>query len=124
MATTPTNRSHQQSKKYITEPTQLIAGGVNRNVWLGSAVICFSDARRAYLTDIDGNSYIDYALGVGPTNLGHAHPGVNRAVASILAHGQMYAGQHAQELALAKLVRQCVLSAESVRFGSTGSEMG
>ncbi|MGH9325641.1 MAG: aspartate aminotransferase family protein, partial [Terriglobia bacterium] len=52
----------------------------------------------------------------------HAHAGVNRAVATSLAKGQLYAGQHPDEVALARLVCEVVPAAEMVRFSLSGSE--
>jgi 4-aminobutyrate aminotransferase/(S)-3-amino-2-methylpropionate transaminase len=36
--------------------------------------------RGALLTDVDGNTFIDFAGGIGCLNVGHAHPAVTRAV--------------------------------------------
>ncbi|HEX4240217.1 MAG TPA: aminotransferase class III-fold pyridoxal phosphate-dependent enzyme [Steroidobacteraceae bacterium] len=122
MAAIPPRRSFSESARYHAAATQAIAGGVNSNVRLG-APLCFARAAGAHLTDIDGNTYIDYALGMGPAVLGHAHPRVIEAARRSLALGQMYAGQHPAELDLAELVKRLVPSAELVRFGMTGSEM-
>ena len=45
-----------------------IAGGVNSNVRLGNnpVPLFFARALGAHLTDVDGNDYVDYALGMGP----------------------------------------------------------
>jgi len=83
----------------------------------------FSKAQGAHLTDVDGNQYIDYALGMGPTILGHAPETVIDAVAKSLRNGQLYAGQSQAELELANRLRQCIPGAELVRIGMTGSEM-
>ena len=74
------------------------------------------------LHDLDGNVYIDYALGMGPVLLGHAHPLVNAAVAGSLPHGQLYAGQHEAEAELARELCEVVPSAEMVRFSMSGTE--
>ena len=49
---------------------------------LGRAVfpIVAAEARGATLTDVDGNTFIDFAGGVGCLNVGHAHPHVVEAV--------------------------------------------
>ena len=72
---------------------------------------------------MDGNVYIDYALGMGPTILGHAPSAVTAEVSRTLALGQLFAGQHTLELELANEFCACVKSAELVRFGLSGSEM-
>src|SRR6266436_6656566 len=42
--------------------------------------IVAAEARGATLTDVDGNTFIDFAGGVGCLNVGHAHPRVVEAV--------------------------------------------
>lgn len=39
-----------------------------------------SAASGATVTDVDGNTYLDFAGGIGVVNIGHAHPEVNNAV--------------------------------------------
>jgi glutamate-1-semialdehyde 2,1-aminomutase len=113
----------QRSIAYHLAASGAIAGGVNSNVRLRGTPICFSRAAGSKLFDLDGNEYIDYALGMGPAILGHAPAQVLRAVRDSLDDGQLYAGQHPSELTLAKLIQAHVPSAELVRIGLTGSEM-
>jgi 4-aminobutyrate aminotransferase/(S)-3-amino-2-methylpropionate transaminase len=42
--------------------------------------IVAAEARGSILTDVDGNSYVDFTGGVGCLNVGHAHPRVVEAV--------------------------------------------
>jgi 4-aminobutyrate aminotransferase/(S)-3-amino-2-methylpropionate transaminase len=42
--------------------------------------IVVAEARGAALTDVDGNTYIDFTGGVGVLNVGHAHPRVVEAI--------------------------------------------
>jgi len=118
-----TQGSLRKSLRYQEEAARVVAGGVNSNVRLLGAPICIAQASGSQLTDIDGNTYIDYAMGMGPAILGHAHPAVLAAIRDSLALGQLYAGQHPAELELARLVQRLVPSAELVRFGVTGSEV-
>lgn len=112
-----------KSARYNSDAVRAISGGVNSNVRLTDTPICFTHALGAHLFDLDGNSYIDYAMGMGPAILGHAHPKVVAAVKESLGLGQMYAGQHPAELELALLVQRLIPSAKLARFGLTGSEM-
>jgi glutamate-1-semialdehyde 2,1-aminomutase len=113
----------QRSIAYHLEASAVIAGGVNSNVRLGGTPLCFARASGSKLFDLDGNEYVDYALGMGPAILGHAPTQVVQAVRDSLDDGQLYAGQHPSELALAQLLQAHVPSAELVRIGLTGSEM-
>lgn len=112
-----------QSRHYHELAKARIAGGVNSNVRLSNAPVCFASGKGSRLTDVDGNVYIDYALGMGPTILGHAPSAVTAEVSRTLALGQLFAGQHTLELELANEFCACVKSAELVRFGLSGSEM-
>src|ERR1700728_4830259 len=116
-------RTFSASERYQNAAAAVIAGGVNSNVRLSGRPLCFVRAAGARLVDLDGNTYVDYALGMGPAILGHAHPEVIAAVSETLPLGQLYAGQHPGELELAQLVCELVPSAELGRFGVTGSEI-
>jgi glutamate-1-semialdehyde 2,1-aminomutase len=112
-----------ESRHYHELAQTRIPGGVNSNVRLSGSPICFASGTGSRLTDVDGNVYIDYALGMGPNILGHAPRAVTDEVSRTLGIGQLFAGQHALELELANKLCSCVKSAELVRFGLSGSEM-
>ena len=42
--------------------------------------VCFEKGRGVTLTDVDGNTYIDFSSGIYVTTLGHCHPKVTEAV--------------------------------------------
>jgi glutamate-1-semialdehyde 2,1-aminomutase len=113
-----------RSRAHHAQASALIAGGVNSNVrLLGGTPLCFARAQGAHLIDVDGNDYIDYALGMGPTILGHGAKAVIDAVSKSLEVGQLYAGQSQLELELARRLRKHLPGAERLRIGMTGSEM-
>ena len=113
------------SRAYADDASRLIPGAVNSNIRLAGFPfpLCFERGEGAYLHDLDGNRFIDYVLGMGPTVLGHAPPGVCDAVAQSLSRGQMLGGQHREELLLAERLEAAIPSAERVRIGMTGSEV-
>ena len=104
---------------------RVIAGGVNSNVRLVARPVplTFTRALGALLWDVDGNEYIDYAAGMGPTILGHNHPQVLAAVAKALKSGQCFAGQNDLEAVFAERLIGAVPWIENIRIGLTGSEM-
>jgi glutamate-1-semialdehyde 2,1-aminomutase len=53
------------------------------------------------MTDIDGNEYVDCALGFGPLLLGHSPASVLQAVRAQLGLGLGYGASHPLEPALA-----------------------
>lgn len=42
--------------------------------------ICYENSNGMTLTDLDGNTYIDFSAGIGITNCGHNHPKVKEAM--------------------------------------------
>jgi len=76
----------------------------------------------AHVVDVDGNRFIDYALGYGPLILGHTPPSVIAAIQNELSRGLRTASVHRGEAELAELIAACVPSAEQTSFVSTGTE--
>ena len=72
--------------------------------------------------DVDGNEYLDFTLSQGPLILGHSHPEVLRRVHESSTRGQLYAGQHIEELELAETLQRIIPCAELMRFSLSGSE--
>lgn len=58
--------------------------------WPGSYPIYVTKAQGARLEDVDGNSYIDFALGDSGAMYGHAHPVTVKAISTQLAKGSTY----------------------------------
>lgn len=112
------------SARLFEEAMKFAPGGVHSNVRLSMKPfpLFFRKAKGCHLWDVDNNEYIDYALGMGPVILGHANPEVNQQVLASLGEGQLYAGQHAQELKLAQTICEIVPCSQMVRFSLSGSE--
>ena len=49
--------------------------------------LVIAEARGATLTDVDGNTFVDFAGGVGCLNVGHSHP---RVVEAIREHAELF----------------------------------
>ena len=105
---------------------KLIPGGVNSPARAFGAVggepVFFREATGQWLTDIDGNRYLDYIGSWGPMILGHRHPRVVAAVEGALAHGTSYGAPTEAETELAEAIVQAVPSIEKVRMVSSGTE--
>jgi glutamate-1-semialdehyde 2,1-aminomutase len=97
-------------------------GGVNSNVRLTAPRRFFRRAAGSHLWDEDGNDYIDYLLGQGPAFLGHAHPVVNRAVATASDLGMVTGAQCVEEVEAGDALLQALRWPEQVRFAVSGSE--
>ena len=103
----------------------VIPGGVNSNVRLRGfpTPLTFSRALGSRIWDVDGNEYVDYAMGMGPHILGHAPSVVVDAVRKSLDRGQLFAGQCDEELELAQLISGAAPWVEQLRIGTSGTEM-
>ena len=70
----------------VTEPpgpkAQAVVEGDHRYVATSTKTspVAVSSARGGVVTDVDGNTYLDFACGVGVLNVGHSDPRVVRAV--------------------------------------------
>lgn len=84
--------------------------------------ITFERGSGSRLFDVDGNEYIDYAMGFGPTILGHSPRPVIEAVQRQLVAGIDYGACHPLEAELAEAVCRTVPCAELCVFSTTGSE--
>ncbi|MFN8621223.1 MAG: aminotransferase class III-fold pyridoxal phosphate-dependent enzyme [Chloroflexota bacterium] len=117
--------AHERARAQHAAASEILPGGVSSNFRLnGSPVpLTFVRGEGPRLVDVDGNVYLDYALGMGANILGHAPAPVIEAVSDSLPAGQLYAGQHPTELELARRLQARFPSMERLRFGGSGSEM-
>lgn len=104
----------------------VIPGGVNSPVRafgnVGGTPRFLASARGAYVTDVDGNEYVDLVGSWGPALLGHAHPAVVEAVQEAAARGLSFGAPTVTEVELVDEIRFRVPPAEKVRLVSTGTE--
>ena len=100
-------------------------GGVNSPVRAFNAVggtpRFIASAKGAWLTDVDGNEYVDLICSWGPMLLGHAHPEVEAAVRAAVARGTSYGTPTRPEVELAEEI-VARTPVERVRFVSSGTE--
>jgi glutamate-1-semialdehyde 2,1-aminomutase len=102
----------------------VIPGGVTSSIRAGARPhpLYFERGLGPHLWDVDGNRYIDYALGYGPLILGHAPVIVREAIAAQLERDLTFGSQHRLEPQLAELLVATVPGAEQAIFATTGSE--
>ena len=103
-----------------------IPGGVNSPVRafgsVGGTPRFFVEAAGAYITDVEGRSYVDLVNSWGPANLGHAHPSVIKAVRDAAGRGLSFGASTPGETELAELILSRVPAVQKVRLVSTGTE--
>ena len=112
----------QTSRDLAERAARVMPGGANSNFRLASARFWASGAG-SRLTDVDGNEFTDYALGMGTAILGHSPRSLLGRVAAAQLLLQCPAGQQEAEVELAERIVDLVPSAERVRIGCTGTEM-
>lgn len=96
-------------------------GGVNSNVRLGTSVV-FESGAGAWLRDVDGNMYVDYALGQGPAFLGHAPDRIADAVATASTRGIVFGGTSRLEVEAVELLCETLQWPDMARLCATGTE--
>lgn len=76
----------------------------------------------AYLTDLDGNQYLDFLNNYTSLVHGHAHPALLNAAREQLPNGTAFASPMVKQIELAELLCARVPSVEHVRFCNSGTE--
>ena len=102
---------------------KVIPGGVNSATRYIGEPYAFTSAQGAYLTDLDGNSYLDYHAAFGAILLGHNAEPINRAMGAALTGLDLSGlGVTQLEIALAERICSIMPSAESMITTVTGCE--
>ncbi|GCD89681.1 glutamate-1-semialdehyde 2,1-aminomutase [Nocardioides sp. LS1] len=123
---TPVETAQTATSAALFERARAVTpGGVNSPVRAFNAVggtpRFIRSARGAWLTDVDGNDYVDLICSWGPMLLGHAHPEVQAAVTDAVSRGTSYGTPTQPEVELAEeIVARAPV--EKVRFVSSGTE--
>lgn len=119
-------KRHELSATWHRRAMQSIPGGVNSPVRAFRAVgkhpIVIESAQGARVTDIDGNTYIDYVGAYGPLIAGHAHPKVVEAIQQAAAHGTAYGAPTRRETELAERICAALPTLDMVRLVNSGTE--
>jgi glutamate-1-semialdehyde 2,1-aminomutase len=89
---------------------------------IGRDPIFIERASGAEITDVDGNTYVDYVCSWGPLIHGHAHPAVLDAVAEASALGTTFGAPTAGEVELAEMVSARMPAVDMLRMTSSGTE--
>jgi glutamate-1-semialdehyde 2,1-aminomutase len=106
-----------QAAEYLIAPTHF-----DRYFLPSAYPLIVTRAKGCMLTDVDGNDYIDLALGYGPHILGYGHQVFKQAIAEALELGSLNAMGHMPELELARMIVDALPAAEKVIFSNSGTE--
>ena len=115
-----------KSAELFAKALRLMPGGVNSPVRAFRAVggdpVFIASGKGSRITDVDGNTYLDYVGSWGPLILGHCHPEVMDALARVLSTGTSFGASTAGEVELADAIHQAFPSVERVRLVNSGTE--
>ncbi len=118
--------SLKQSEKLFQTAKKLFPGGVNSPVRafqnVGGHPRFIAKASGAYLSDVDGNNYIDYVGSWGPMIAGHAHPKVVEAIQTTAASGTSFGAPSPLELQMAKQIQRHFPGMQKLRMVNSGTE--
>ena len=125
-----------RSAELFARAQELVPGGVNSPVRafraVGGTPRFMASGRGAYLTDVDGKTYVDCIASWGPMILGHAHPAVVEAVTAAVSRGTSFgtptegevelAAEIVDRLAAAASAHGVTSPVEQVRLVNSGTE--
>ncbi|MGH8918883.1 MAG: aminotransferase class III-fold pyridoxal phosphate-dependent enzyme, partial [Actinomycetes bacterium] len=121
-----TGRGSATSGTLFARASAAIPGGVNSPVRaftsVGGTPRFIASASGPWLTDADGNSYVDLICSWGPMILGHAHPAVVDAVRTAAGSGLSFGAPTEAEIELAEAIIARVAPVEQVRLVNSGTE--
>lgn len=115
----------KRSYEMMEEAKSVMPNGVTANIKSFSPYpIVMKKGKGAYLSDVDGNEYIDYLLGYGALMLGHGHPRIKEAVMNQLEDDGtcLFGTPHELEVKMGKRIQQFYPSMELLRYTNSGTE--
>ncbi|GGK79802.1 glutamate-1-semialdehyde 2,1-aminomutase [Planomonospora parontospora subsp. parontospora] len=116
----------ENSEDLFARAREIVPGGVNSPVRafgaVGGTPRFMASGQGPYITDVDGNRYVDLVCSWGPMILGHRHPAVVEALQKALAAGTSFGTATPGEVELAEEIVARIAPVEKVRLVSSGTE--
>ncbi len=114
------------SARLFARAEKILPGGVNSPVRAFTAVggdpLVIAGAKGATITDVDGNTYIDFVMSGGSIIHGHAPRGLVRTIENAARAGVGCSAPTGIEARLGEKVRALMPAVERVRFVASGTE--
>jgi len=118
--------NRDKSKSEFERALKVIPGGVNSPVRafksVGGNPVLIKSAKGSKITDIDGNSYIDFVSSWGPMILGHANEIIVETIRKAAEFGTSYGAPTIAETEMAEMICSMVPSVDMVRMVNSGTE--
>ncbi len=117
-----------KSKKLWETAIKVLPGGISHNIRtfgltaLGGFPVIIKSAMGPYLTDIDGNKYLDFWNGHFAMILGHNHPKIQEVIREHLSYGWHFGTNTKYQIELAARLIDDNPGIEKVRFCTSGTE--
>ncbi len=115
-----------QNGAWFDRAQAVIPGGVDSPVRsfrsVGGVPYTVASGRGAYVTDVDGTTYLDYVQSYGASLLGHADPLIVEAIRDAAGKGSTFGAPTPGEVLLAEAMVERVRGLEQVRLVSSGTE--
>lgn len=115
-----------RSESLFERALKAMPGGVSSPVRafgaVGGTPRFAAEAHGPYITDADGNNYVDLVSTWGPAILGHSHPQIVEAVREVVGKCTSFGAPSEPELLLAEAIKERIAPVERVRFTSSGTE--
>jgi glutamate-1-semialdehyde 2,1-aminomutase len=114
----------KRSRQLAAEASEVIPGGVQHNLAFNYPFpLAITSAHDAWLTDVDGNRYLDFLKAGGPTLLGANTDSVRQKIHELLdSCGPVTGLLHEYEVKLAQLVCESMPAVEMFRMLGSGTE--
>lgn len=116
----------QRSQEWFERALAATPGGVNSPVRgytsVGGTPRVMVESAGAYLTDVDGNNYVDLVSSWGPMILGHSHPTVVAATRAAASSGLSFGTPTIGEVELSEEIIGRVAPVEQLRLVNSGTE--
>ena len=114
------------NQEWFDRARTVIPGGVDSPVRsfssVGGVPYTVVSGSGAYVTDVEGTTYLDFVQSYGASLLGHAHPKVVEAIWKAARSGSTFGAPTPGEVRLAEMLVARVVGLEQVRFVSSGTE--
>ncbi|HLR63275.1 MAG TPA: aspartate aminotransferase family protein [Lentibacillus sp.] len=120
-----TKRQMLTSVELYQDAKEVMPGGVTANIkHFPPHPIYMNYGEGAYLSDADGNKYVDYLLSYGSMMLGHGHPEIKEAIHSQMEQSGtwLFGTPHELEVTYANKIKEYFPSIDLMRYTNSGTE--
>ena len=116
-------KNTRKSEEAFKKSKKLHVNGVHHNIRFFEPYPFVTEfSKEKFLTDLDGNKYVDYWMGHWSLILGHSSKNVLNSTKKQLNNGWMHGTVSKNAIELSEKISKAVPIAEKIRYASTGTE--